>query len=52
MPNTQATGVAYSDPEFTTLSVTGATTLTGAITATGGKFRIAVSDPGAWCCRA
>jgi hypothetical protein len=36
MPNTKAVGVAYSDPEFESLSVTGATTLTGAITATGG----------------
>ena len=36
MPNTQATGVAYDDPQFSTLTVTGASTLTGTITASGG----------------
>jgi hypothetical protein len=36
MPNTKAVGVAFSDPEFESLSVTGATTLTGAVTASGG----------------
>lgn len=33
MPNTKATGVAYSDPQFDSLTVTGASTL-GATTAT------------------
>lgn len=31
MPNEKATGVAYSDPEFESLAVTGTTTLTGAL---------------------
>jgi hypothetical protein len=33
MPNTKATGVAYSDPQFESLTVTGTSTL-GAVTAT------------------
>lgn len=33
MPNTKAIGVAYSDPQFDSLTVTGASTL-GAVTAT------------------
>lgn len=33
MPNTKATGVAYSDPQFESLTVTGASTL-AAVTAT------------------
>lgn len=33
MPNTKAIGVAYSDPQFESLTVTGASTL-GAVTAT------------------
>jgi hypothetical protein len=33
MPNTKATGVAYSDPQFDSLTVTGTSTL-GAVTAT------------------
>lgn len=33
MPNTKATGVAYSDPEFESVSVTGAAAVTGAVTA-------------------
>ncbi len=32
MPNTKAVGVAYSDPQFDSLTVTGATTLTGGVT--------------------
>lgn len=32
MPNTKATGVAYADPQFDSLTVTGASTL-GAVTA-------------------
>lgn len=36
MPNTKAVGVAYSDPQFDSLTVTGASTLTGAVTAPGG----------------
>ena len=33
MPNTKAVGVAYSDPEFDSISVTGAAAVTGAVTA-------------------
>jgi hypothetical protein len=33
MPNTKATGVAYADPQFESLTVTGTSTL-GAVTAT------------------
>jgi hypothetical protein len=33
MPNTKATGVAYADPQFDSLTVTGTSTL-GAVTAT------------------
>lgn len=33
MPNTKATGVAYSDPEFESVTVTGAVAATGAVTA-------------------
>ena len=33
MPNTKAVGVAYSDPEFESVSVTGAVAVTGAVTA-------------------
>ena len=33
MPNTKATGVAYDDPQFSSMTVTGASTL-GAVTAT------------------
>jgi len=32
MPNTKAVGVAYSDPEFESVTVTGAVAVTGAIT--------------------
>jgi hypothetical protein len=32
MPNTKAVGVAYSDPEFESVTVTGAVSVTGAIT--------------------
>ena len=32
MPNTKAVGVAYSDPEFESVTVTGAVAATGAIT--------------------
>lgn len=35
MPNTTAVGVAYSDPQFDSLTVTGATTLTGAVSSSG-----------------
>ena len=34
MPNTKATGVAYADPQFDSVTVTGASTL-GAVTASG-----------------
>lgn len=33
MPNTKAIGVAYSDPEFDSVTVTGAVAATGAVTA-------------------
>lgn len=33
MPNTKAVGVAYSDPEFESVTVTGAVAATGAVTA-------------------
>jgi len=32
MPNTKAVGVAYSDPEFESVTVTGAVAVTGAVT--------------------
>lgn len=35
MSNSKAIGVAYSDPSFETLDVTGATTLGGAVTMNG-----------------
>ena len=35
MPNTKAVGVAYADPEFESVTVSGAVTTTGAITTTG-----------------
>lgn len=35
MPNTKAVGVAYADPEFENVTVTGPITATGAITSTG-----------------
>ena len=35
MPNTKAVGVAYADPEFESVTVSGAVTTTGAITSTG-----------------
>lgn len=33
MPNTKATGVAYSDPEFESVTVTGAVSVAGAVSA-------------------
>lgn len=33
MPNTKAVGVAFSDPEFESVTVTGAAAVTGAVTA-------------------
>ena len=33
MPNTKAVGVAYADPEFESVTVSGAATLSGAVTA-------------------
>ena len=33
MPNTKAIGVAYSDPEFDSVTVTGAVAVTGAVSA-------------------
>jgi hypothetical protein len=36
MPNTKAVGVAYADPEFESVTVTGAATVSGAVT--GGSF--------------
>lgn len=36
MPNTKAVGVAYADPEFESVTVTGAVTAAGAVT--GGSF--------------
>ena len=33
MPNTKAVGVAYSDPEFESVTVTGAVAVTGAVSA-------------------
>lgn len=35
MPNTTAVGVAYSDPQFDSITVTGTSTLTGAVTTSG-----------------
>ncbi len=36
MPNTKAVGVAFSDPQFDSITVTGTSTLTGAVSAPGG----------------
>jgi hypothetical protein len=52
MPNTKAVGVAYSDPEFESVTVTGAVAVTGAIsaasvTATGAISAASVTATGA-----
>jgi len=46
MPNTKAVGVAYADPEFESVSVTGAATATS-VTATGAVTAASVTATGA-----
>jgi hypothetical protein len=46
MPNTKAVGVAYADPQFDSLAVTGASTFTGAVIANGGVVASTVEATG------
>jgi hypothetical protein len=46
MPNTKAVGVAYADPEFESVTVSGAIVATGAIVANGGVVASTIETTG------
>jgi hypothetical protein len=46
MPNTKAVGVAYADPEFESVTVSGAIVATGALVANGGVVASTIETTG------